>query len=65
MTLCGLCFSMVEELERNPAVQALIASQSSNILTRVEGLMSRHLEAHTSNLAVIIDDMLLKNASNI
>jgi len=61
MSLCGLCFSVVEELGKSPALQNLIEAQSSNILARVEGLISDRLDRHSSNLGVIVCDLLGKS----
>ena len=65
MSLCGLCFSLVEGLEKSPALQNLIEAQSSNILVTLEGLIRERLDRHTSNIGVIVCDLLVKGSSNV
>jgi len=64
MSLCGLCFSLVEELEKSPALLNLIEAQSSNILVSIEGLIRERLDRHTSNIGAIVCE-LVKGSSNV
>ena len=54
----------MEELEKRPALQNLIEAQSSNILITLEGMISERLNRHTSNIGVIVCE-LVKGSSNV
>ena len=63
-SLCGAClFSALDDIEKSPAIQSMLASQSSNLLATIEGMMSARLSAHTSNLSAIVCDMLVLKSS--
>lgn len=56
MNLCGACIPVFDEIVSNPVVESI----TSNLLVKFEGIINARLNAHTSNVSLIINDVFAK-----